>query len=597
MAAACIPAPPGIVASWTGNGIYLSAAGTNHGTAVGSVTFVPGVVGQAFAFDGSGDAVSVANSAELQLQTLTIEAWIKRSSPSRASLDSSTLDAGIFDYAWGGYSLTLSDDGRLILTKVGYSYVASTMAVTDTNNFHHVAVTKTGSTVAFYLDGVAESVGAYDPGFVFNGPAAIGARGGDFVGSFFGAIDEVAVYNRALSASEIQSIYNAGTAGKCNDIGTPGVVVDGVVILTPTASARGSASVTLYTGFPGGWLFYTLDGTDPAASGTLYAGPFTVRATSLLRTIAYNADFTHSVVVNPVSIIILPTLTALTDGGGSVAIAPPAGDYFSNGLAVVTATAAPGWTFLQWLGDATGTNPVVNLNMTRNKTVRAMFGTALNTSIVGGGSIVVSPVSPWYPYGSLIRLTAAPVTGNSLAFWGNSGAGRTNNPLLFPVTNANPTVTTVFASLGGPETVALTVLPDGRGQVTLTPPGNRFEFGTNVVLQATPDAGQAFLGWGGDASGTANPLTVLADANKVVTASFTKRPWLAGEGNPALLTQEGFRVTLTGEFGAAYEILGSTDFSGWTPLGTVTNTWGTVQFTDSAGATNAHRVYRARLLP
>ena len=102
-----------------------------------------------------------------------------------------------------------------MLTKVGYSNVTTpTPMVTDTN-FHHVAVTKTGSAVTFYVDGLAQTVGAYDPGFVFNGTSAIGARGTDYATSFLGTIDEVSVYNRALSGSEVQSIYNAGSNGKC----------------------------------------------------------------------------------------------------------------------------------------------------------------------------------------------------------------------------------------------------------------------------------------------------------------------------------------------------------------------------------------------
>jgi len=48
------------------------------------------------------------------------------------------------------------------------------------------------------------------------------------------------------------------------------------------------------------------------------------------------------------------------------------------------------------------------------------------------------------------------------------------------------------------------------------------------------------------------------------------------------------------KFGIAYQILGSTDLSGWTLLGPVTNDWGTVLFTDPEAATNAHRFYRAR---
>lgn len=60
--------------------------------------------------------------------------------------------------------------------------------------------------------------------------------------------------------------------------------------------------------------------------------------------------------------------------------------------------------------------------------------------------------------------------------------------------------------------------------------------------------------------------------NPIRRASFKRRPRVLGESNPDLLSQDGFRLTLTGEFGAAREILGSTDWSGWTPLGTVTNT-------------------------
>jgi hypothetical protein len=64
--------------------------------------------------------------------------------------------------------------------------------------------------------------------------------------------------------------------------------------------------------------------------------------------------------------------------------------------------------------------------------------------------------------------------GNYLVFSANAAAGQTNSPLIFTITNASPTVAAVFASLGEMEMNALTVIPDGRGQVTLTLPGNCF---------------------------------------------------------------------------------------------------------------------------
>lgn len=410
-------------------------------------------------------------------------------------------------------------------------------------------------------------------------------------------IGESNAYTAVFTPTTPLETVTIGGVSRLAPVGMPAVVVDGMFITADTVSARGSALVTLGTTFPFGTLLYTLDGTEPTFASAAYGGPFRVGKSSVLRVMAYNADFTQSVAGDPLSILILPTLTGLTDGGGNVAIEPPAGDYFSNSMAVVTATPELGWTFLQWLGDAAGTNPVATLRMTRNKAVRAVFGTALGTAVIGNGSVVVSPLSSHYPYGSQVRLTPVPVSGNYFSLWANAAAGRTNNPLSFTVTNANPTVMAVFTSLGGPLTNALTVIPDGRGRVTLKPAWNRFPLNTNAVLQAIAEPGQEFIGWSGAASGSQNPLTVTMNSNKVITASFTKRPWLHGEGNPDLLRQDGFRLTLTGEFGAVYQLFGSPDLSDWTALGTVSNAWGTVQFTDPAGTNQPWRFYRALLKP
>jgi hypothetical protein len=377
----------------------------------------------------------------------------------------------------------------------------------------------------------------------------------------------------------------------------PAVLVDGVFIVTESVNVRGAASVALSTTFPSGTLLYTLDGSDPTLSARLYTQPFAVSKTSRLRAVAYNVDFSQWVESDPIEVVILPTLTGVTQGGGRVTIEPAAGAYLSNSIARVRAIASPDWTFLEWQGDAAGDSPIINLSVTRSKVARAVFGTTLNTAVVGAGSIAVSPVSPLYPYGTEVRLSAVPAPGNYLAFWANAASGMTQNPLTFSVTNANPTVTAVFANLGTTQTNALTVIPEGEGHVVISPPGDRFQSNMNVALQAVPKPGQSFLGWSGDASGNQNPLVVTMNAHKVITASFTHRPWLRGEGSPELLSQEGFRLTLTGKFNARYRIDGSTDFISWIGLGSVTNEWGTVQFTDGSATNSPRRFYRAVLQP
>src|SRR5206468_1005251 len=66
----------------------------------------------------------------------------------------------------------------------------------------------------------------------------------------------------------------------------------------------------------------------------------------------------------------------------------------------------------------------------------------------------------------------------------------------------------------------LTVIASGRGTVAKSPDQGSYDHGASVQLTATPDSGFAFSGWSGDASGTDNPLTLVMDANKSVTATF-----------------------------------------------------------------------------
>src|SRR5260221_10708827 len=58
------------------------------------------------------------------------------------------------------------------------------------------------------------------------------------------------------------------------------------------------------------------------------------------------------------------------------------------------------------------------------------------------------------------------------------------------------------------------------GTVGKKPDQPTYDFGTSVVLTATPDAGYSFVSWSGDASGSSNPLKVTMDGNKNITANF-----------------------------------------------------------------------------
>ncbi|MEI7941058.1 MAG: hypothetical protein WCK27_30660 [Verrucomicrobiota bacterium] len=285
--------------------------------------------------------------------------------------------------------------------------------------------------------------------------------------------------------------------------------------------------------------------------------------------------------------MVLLELSASTPGGGTVIVDPPNGPYLNGSMAQATATPAPGWKLLQWLGDATGTNQSLTIDVNRNKYLAAIFGTSLSTAPL----ISVSPQSDYYPYGTPVRLTALPPTGLYFLSWSGAATGA-DNPLRLTVTQASQSISCQFAPLY-PGQFALTVIEDGAGTALVAPRANSYSSGQTVTLTAAPDSGQDFLGWSGAVTAAQNPLIVTMTSNLIITANFTMRPTLKAGTPLEGLVEDGFRLTLTGEFGTSYTVLGSTNLSHWTPAGTATDTYGTVQFIDPAATNVAQRFYRA----
>jgi hypothetical protein len=91
---------------------------------------------------------------------------------------------------------------------------STSVRVTDLG-FHHVAITKAGTVVTFYVDGVGETAPSYSTVFEFTSTASLGARGDTALENSLGELDELSIYNRDLRSDEIQTIVAAGSAGKC----------------------------------------------------------------------------------------------------------------------------------------------------------------------------------------------------------------------------------------------------------------------------------------------------------------------------------------------------------------------------------------------
>src|SRR5438132_4032374 len=190
----CVNPPSGLVSWWPGDGNANDIQGGNNGTPQGNLWFVPGKVGQAFASDpATADSAAVGNAASLHLQAFTFDAWVKLNTTALTGTGPAIISFGTGGYGFGiaGPSQPPRVSGELFLTQVGSSNVGSGTTVADTN-WHFIAVTLAGGTATFYIDGVASTPVSYGPTFTFTTNAFI-------VDGFRGLVDEIEVYNRALS--------------------------------------------------------------------------------------------------------------------------------------------------------------------------------------------------------------------------------------------------------------------------------------------------------------------------------------------------------------------------------------------------------------
>jgi Concanavalin A-like lectin/glucanases superfamily len=253
----CSSAPSNMVTWWRGEENTLDSISGNSGTITNGVSYTNGEVEKAFSQSEVGAAVLVGNPGYLQIQNLTIEGWVKRSSTNLTSSD--TNNGLFFSYGNFGYAFGIHPAGNLFWTEVGISEVDSSLYILDDIDWHHVAITSSNGVVWCYLDGAGGEVSTgYVTNFEFSSDAAIGARGDNQQCSFLGAIDELSIYNQPLTSNQLYGIYSEGAAGKCGPditvqpaneaVSTGDTALFAVTASAPSASTPLTLSYQWYNG-------------------------------------------------------------------------------------------------------------------------------------------------------------------------------------------------------------------------------------------------------------------------------------------------------------------------------------------------------------
>ena len=201
----------GLVAAYNfneGSGATVSdrSGNGNAGSIFQAVWNTTGRTGGSLTFDGANDYVSIADSASLDLTTgMTVEAWVYQTKTS--GWNTVLLKENGGDLAYGVYSRNTANRPSAWIRGAGQTTstsAAGTTALTR-NAWRHLAATFDGTTLRFYVDGVQVGSQPFSGSIaVSTGPLKLG--GNAVWGEYFGGrIDDVRIYNRALTVQQIQA--------------------------------------------------------------------------------------------------------------------------------------------------------------------------------------------------------------------------------------------------------------------------------------------------------------------------------------------------------------------------------------------------------
>jgi len=229
-----------------------------------------------------------------------------------------------------------------------------------------------------------------------------------------------------------------------------------------------------------------------------------------------------------------------------------AGAYTAGTSVTATATPNAGYSFVNWTEGATIVSTSASFTFPLNATRILVANFAINTFTLTitanpalGGTVSKTPDQTSYNSGSLITVTAVPNAGYTFVNWTDGATVASTNAAYTFALTTNRTLVANFTQ--NAYTLTITANPALGGTVVKNPNQATYAPGTTVQLTVTPNAGFTFTSWTGDASGSTNPLSVVMNANKNITANFTQAAPPITLGTAALFGAFGGNAGITNQ--------------------------------------------------
>jgi uncharacterized delta-60 repeat protein len=312
---------------WRAEGNADDSNGPNHGTLAGNTTFTSGRIGQAFSFDGTGDSVDVPSSPLVSrgaTSPLTVTLWAFRANgQDRVHIlgKRDGCDGDNMNYQMGIHS----EVGLHVFFGRNGNFARTTSDIIPVNQWTMLTGTFDGTTFRLYKDAqlVGSQVGTLGP--ETTAPLKIGSSGscGNNGEGWHGRLDEVRIYDRALSAGEIQAVYaEASTLPQISGQ----ITKNGAPLAGVSVALTGSSTVTVPTDASGNYAFRNLNsGGSYTITPTLQHHKFTpVDAT--FNNVVTNQTQNFTAVENCHYTLARTNQGFASNGGmGGVAVTAPAG--------------------------------------------------------------------------------------------------------------------------------------------------------------------------------------------------------------------------------------------------------------------------------
>jgi hypothetical protein len=217
------------VSLWSGETNAADSFGLHDGTSVG-VSYMTGKVGKAFEFADAGDRVDSLTAPLDLADTFTIEFWAWPTANRSITAESTTGQDGASGSQRYAVTPELRADGAGAGVSVGRngvsvfehgagylpSLLVYNLGEASFNTWTHFAVVYENKTPKLYVNGTLVRTGLTSLQARVYAPKSFGDPFG--YGPYYGGLDEVAIYGRALAASEIQQIYAAGSQVRCQTV-------------------------------------------------------------------------------------------------------------------------------------------------------------------------------------------------------------------------------------------------------------------------------------------------------------------------------------------------------------------------------------------